>query len=81
MALGKAIVTTRIGAEGIELEPGRDALFADDANAFAGSVVRLMEHPEEIERLGTAARKVAEIRYGWTAIGRAMLPAYARLLA
>jgi glycosyltransferase involved in cell wall biosynthesis len=81
MALGKAIVTTRIGAEGIELEPGRDALFADDADAFAGSVLRLMEHPEEVEKLGAAARKVVEIRYGWNAIGRAMLPAYARLLA
>jgi len=80
MALGKAIVTTRVGAEGIELEPGRDALFADDADGFARAVVRLMKRPEEIERLGAAARKVAELRYGWTAIGRAMLPAYERLL-
>lgn len=80
MALGKAIVTTRIGAEGIELESGRDAYFADDADGFARSVVRLMEQPEEVERLGAAARKVAELRYGWAAIGRAMLPAYARLL-
>lgn len=81
MALGKAIVTTRIGAEGIELEPGRDALFADDADGFARAIVRLMERPEEVERLGAAARTLAELRYGWTAIGRAMLPTYARLLA
>lgn len=81
MALGKAIVTTRIGAEGIELEPGRDALFADDADGFARCVLRLMEHREEADALGVAARKVAELHYGWTAIGRAMLPAYARLLA
>jgi glycosyltransferase involved in cell wall biosynthesis len=80
MALGKAIVTTRIGAEGIELEPGRDALFADDDAGFARAVLHLMERPEEIERLGAAARKAAERRYGWTQIGRAMLPAYARLL-
>jgi glycosyltransferase involved in cell wall biosynthesis len=81
MALGKAIVTTRIGAEGIELGPGRDALFADDADGFARCVLRLMEHPEEVEGLGTAARKAAELRYGWAGIGRAMLPAYEHLLA
>lgn len=80
MALGKAIVTTRIGAEGIELEPGREALFADEAGDFARCVLRLMEHPEEVEQMGAAARQVAEHRYGWTAIGRAMLPAYAHLL-
>ena len=80
MALGKAIVTTRIGAEGIELEPGRDALFADDADGFARSVLHLMKRREEIGRLGAAARNAAEHRYGWAQIGRAMLPAYARLL-
>lgn len=80
MALGKAIVTTRIGSEGIELEPGRDALFADDANGFARAIMRLMKGPEEIEKLGAAARKVAERRYDWTQIGRTMLPAYASLL-
>jgi glycosyltransferase involved in cell wall biosynthesis len=81
MALGKAIVSTRIGAEGIELDPGRDALFADDADGFAHCVLRLMGHPEEVEALGAAARRAAELRYGWTGIGRAMLPAYAHLLA
>jgi len=80
MALGKAIVTTHIGAEGIELEPGRDAAFADDADSFAHAVLRLLEQPAEVERLGVAARKAAEARYGWAAIGRAMLPAYTRLL-
>jgi glycosyltransferase involved in cell wall biosynthesis len=81
MALGKAIVTTRIGAEGIELEPGRDALFADDAPGFADAVLRLYDKPDTAARLGTAARQVAERRYGWDAIGRDMLPLYSRLLA
>jgi glycosyltransferase involved in cell wall biosynthesis len=80
MALGKAVVTTRIGAEGIELEPGRDALFADDPGAFARAVLHLLDHPAEAARLGAAARATAENRYGWDAIGRAMLPVYSRLL-
>ena len=80
MALGKAIVTTTIGAEGIELEPGRDALFADDAESFATAVLHLMESPSEIARLGAAARLRAEQHYGWNAIGDAMLHNYATLL-
>ncbi len=81
MALGKAIVTTRIGAEGIGLEPGRDALFADHAEDFAAAVLRLFANPDDIARLGLSARQVAERCYGWDAIGHAMLPLYASLLA
>ena len=81
MALGKAIVTTRIGAEGIELEPGRDALFADDAQGFADAVLRLYHEPGTAAHIGAAARQVAEQRYGWDAIGRDMLPLYSRQLA
>lgn len=80
MALGKAIVTTRIGAEGIRLEPGRDALFADDAQTFAEAVLRLCAEPELAARLGSAARAAAEREYGWQAIARALLPLYSRLL-
>lgn len=78
MALGKAIVTTRIGSEGIRLEAGRDALFADDAAEFANAVVRLLDRPDEVVRLGAAARDAAERHYGWDAIGRSMLPIYAQ---
>lgn len=81
MALGKAIVTTRTGSEGIELEPGHEAVFADDPVAFAGAVARLLGDPGEVSRLGAAARVAAERRYGWKAIGQAMLPLYTRLLA
>lgn len=80
MALGKAIVTTHIGSEGILLEAGRDALFADDAATFARTVVQLMARPDDVARLGMAARRAAERHYGWNSIGDAMLPVYAGLL-
>lgn len=80
MALGKAIVTTHIGAEGIELEPGRDALFADDAEGFAQAVLSVCADKALAARLGAAARLAAERRYGWAAIGKSMLNVYAELL-
>jgi len=81
MALGKAIVTTTIGSEGIALRNGEDALFADDAQAFAAAVGRLLEAPDEVARLGAAARRLAEERYGWDAIGRTLLNLYDDVLA
>jgi glycosyltransferase involved in cell wall biosynthesis len=80
MALGKAIVTTTIGSEGIELEHGENALFADDAEGFARATVALMDSPERVARMGAAARRLAEARYGWDAIGAQLLRRYDRLL-
>lgn len=79
MALGKAIVTTSIGSEGIALRDGDSALFADDPRAFADAVLRLLADAAGAARLGTAARAVAQSRYGWEAIGRNLLERYAAL--
>lgn len=80
MALGKAIVTTTIGSEGITLQPDRDAVFADDPQAFADAVVALLDDPLRANRLGAAARQCAEAQYGWDGIGRTVLDFYASLL-
>jgi glycosyltransferase involved in cell wall biosynthesis len=65
MAMGKAVVSTTLGAEGLDLVPGRDVLLADDAASFAAQVVRLLAAPEERRRLGAAARRLVEGRYSW----------------
>lgn len=80
MALGKAIVTTTIGSEGIELKHGESALFADDAEDFARATLALMDSPERVARMGVAARRLAEARYGWDAIGAQLLDRYDDLL-
>lgn len=81
MALGKAIVTTCIGSEGIALEDGESAVFADDEAAFADAVVALIGDPQRVADLGAKARVVAEAQYGWEAIGRKLLQRYDRLLS
>ena len=80
MALGKAIVTTRIGSEGIELEDGVHARFADSPEAFADAVLELLDDPDTAARLGRAAHQRAEERYGWDAIGHDLVQFYDRLL-
>lgn len=81
MAMGKAIVSTRIGAEGIGLVDGQDALLADAPADFAAAVCRLLDDPALRRRLGAAARRSAEARFGWEAIGARLLAVYAALLA
>ncbi len=67
MAKGKTIVSTRLGSEGIALEHERDVLFADTPDDFAAEVVRALSDKELADRLGRAARSLAEERYSWRA--------------
>jgi polysaccharide biosynthesis protein PslH len=69
LAAGRATVSTPLGAEGLELEPGRHVLIADGAPAFADAVVRALGDDELRTRLGTEGRALAERRYDWRALG------------
>ena len=80
MAFAKPIVTTHVGAEGIDLAPGREALFADDAPEFAEAVLHLIANPGDAAHMGRAAREKAQATYDWGAIGATALSAYARAL-
>ncbi len=80
MAMGKAIVSTRVGAEGIELIDGQNVLLADTPEEFAEAVRRLLDNPELRRSLGRRARELVEQRYGWTAIGQRLLATYDALL-
>jgi glycosyltransferase involved in cell wall biosynthesis len=67
MAKGKTIISTRLGSEGIDLEHERDVLFADTPDDFAAQVLRALADKELADRLGRAARSLAEERYSWRA--------------
>jgi polysaccharide biosynthesis protein PslH len=79
MAFGKAIVTTHVGSEGIGLEDGESALYADSADDFADAVVRVMDDRALTVRLGHLARMQAVAHYDWNAITASMLPVYSDL--
>jgi glycosyltransferase involved in cell wall biosynthesis len=70
MAMGKAIVSTSLGAEGLVAVPGRDLLIADEPAAFADAVIDLLEHPDRATRLGVAGRALVEERYAWSRAAR-----------
>ena len=73
------VVTTTIGAEGIEGKAGEHFLIADDAAAFADAVCELLRNPALRVRLGRNGRELAERSYSWDASAAAALTAYAEL--
>jgi glycosyltransferase involved in cell wall biosynthesis len=67
MAMGKPIVSTPEGAEGLEVVDGRDVLLAREPREFARKVAQVLAEPGLARTLGANARKLAEDRYGWPA--------------
>jgi sugar transferase (PEP-CTERM/EpsH1 system associated) len=72
MAMGKAIVSTTIGAEGLPLTPGRDLLVGDDPQTFADAVVRLLRDDNARWVMGERARALVVERYDWRAAARVL---------
>ncbi len=68
MAMGQAIVSTRLGCDGFDFVDGREVLFADTPAAFAEAVIRLFRDRASAVALGQAARAYVEAHYGWNAI-------------
>jgi glycosyltransferase involved in cell wall biosynthesis len=80
MAMGKAIVSTSLGVEGIEAVPGRDLFVEDQPADFADAVNRLLADPHLAARLGQSARQLAERRYAWSGAARALESFYRGIL-
>jgi glycosyltransferase involved in cell wall biosynthesis len=67
MAMGRPVVSTSLGGQGLDVTPGRELFFADDAEGFATRVVELLRDPTLANRVGAAARRRVEAHYGWAA--------------
>jgi sugar transferase (PEP-CTERM/EpsH1 system associated) len=79
MASGLAMVSTRLGAEGIDLTHGEHAMLADTPSDFAEATVRLLQDPALRQALGARARAQAEARYDWRQIVPRLYSLYERL--
>jgi polysaccharide biosynthesis protein PslH len=63
MALGKAVITTRLGAEGISGENGKHFIIAESEDGFIDAAARCMNDPALRKELGRNARKLVEEQY------------------
>lgn len=81
LAMGKAVVSTTVGAEGLPLDDERHFLRADDPAEFSRAVVALLKDPERRKRLGAAGRRLVAERYSWSHVGREFEASCRRVLS
>ncbi len=70
MAMGRPVLSTTIGVEGLDVVPGRHLLIADDAPAFAAAILTLLDDGALRRSLVTAARTLLEERFSWAQVAR-----------
>ncbi|MEX2375114.1 MAG: glycosyltransferase family 4 protein [Dehalococcoidia bacterium] len=79
-AMGKAVVSTSVGCEGLQTEDGENILIADTPEAFARATLRVFDTPHLRRKLEKNARVTAEKHYDWERLGRMMDERYRALL-
>jgi len=80
LSMKKPIVTTSIGCEGIKVVSGESVLIADEPQAFADGVIRLLYDADSRSRLIRNGYEVMRSTYEWSVIGRKVEEHYQLLL-
>jgi glycosyltransferase involved in cell wall biosynthesis len=77
-SLGRAVVSTRLGAEGLNFVDGSEIILADEPGAMAEAVARLLERPAARAAMGAAARRRVEAEYSFEALRTSLREALAQ---
>jgi polysaccharide biosynthesis protein PslH len=70
MAMGRPVVSTALGVEGLDVTDGENFIRADDAAAFARSILMLIGDAPMRARIAGAARRLMEDRFSWSRVAR-----------
>lgn len=68
MAMGRPVVSTSLGIEGLDVTDGVNFLRADDAKAFSRGVLSLLDDATLRSRIAEAARCLMEERFSWSTV-------------
>jgi glycosyltransferase involved in cell wall biosynthesis len=80
MAYGRPVVSTTIGAEGLDVEHNRNILIADSPSEMAKAVCRVLNDPALARSLAEEGRRLVESRYAWKSIADSMYETYRILM-
>src|SRR3990170_426024 len=69
LACGRAVISTSVGCEGIDVTPGRNILIGDSPREFADQVIKVCTDAKLVMSLGMEGRKLVEEKYSWNLIG------------
>lgn len=80
MALGKTIITTSVGAEGLAVENGKNILIADTPEEFSAAIAKCVNTPDLCAILGENARNFVALNHNNTLITRGLIEFYNTIL-
>ena len=80
LCFGKVIVSTSIGAEGIECQPSRDILIQDSPETFSKAIIELLEDPAKCIQIEENARKFANEHLNFEPIAQNLVAFYKKLI-
>jgi glycosyltransferase involved in cell wall biosynthesis len=80
MSMGNPIVSTSMGAAGINVTDGTDIIINDSEEDISASIVSLLNDRSRFDSIRTAARKLVEAEYDWTVSGARMNASIAELM-
>ena len=81
LAMQKAVVSTTIGAEGLDLRNGEEIVLADTPDEFAMRVLELFDRPAFRARLGDAGRRLVLEKYDWRTVALTQIAAWEQAIA
>jgi sugar transferase (PEP-CTERM/EpsH1 system associated) len=81
MAAGVPVVSTTLGAEGLDMRHGENILIADTNEQLVEAIVSVVEDEARLNRLGAAGRALVSNHYDWAKLGGLLFEIYQKLLA
>jgi len=81
MALGRPVVSTSLGCEGLEVVDGEQIMIADTPAKFASKTIQLLTDKQLREKISANARQLVEMHYDWSAIAQKLMELYRFLLS
>ncbi len=80
MALGRPVVSTTIGCEGLDVVDGEHLLIADTPEQFAEKTLRLLRDRQLYQHIAANGRRLVESRYGWDKIAERLMDVYQQMV-
>ena len=80
MALGKVIISTSIGAEGIDCSSGKNILLADTAEEFSNQIALALGNSQLCDEISKNAKALVQQKYTNSSIISKLISFYRNLL-
>jgi glycosyltransferase involved in cell wall biosynthesis len=79
MAQGIPVISTRVGAEGIQAAHKESIFFADTSQEMIEGIIKLLKDPDLRKKIADGGRKLVEKKYDWNVSGQKLLAAYSSI--